>query len=48
MPLKDGYLMIPEAPGIGVELDQEGIERHPYSPRGGPVPLRDDGTVALR
>lgn len=46
--LKDGYLMIPETPGIGVELDEEGMEKHPYRKHGRPAPLRDDGSVALR
>lgn len=47
-PLKDGYLEIPETPGIGVELDEEGMRKHPFRQHGGPVPLRDDGSVALR
>lgn len=47
-PLVEGHLMIPEAPGIGLELDDEGMARHPHLPRGGTAPLRDDGTVALR
>ena len=46
--LKDGYLMVPEKPGIGVELDEEGIKKHPFRQHGGPAPLREDGSVALR
>ena len=47
-PLKDGYLVIPEIPGIGVELDEEGMGKHPFRQHGGPAPLREDGSVALR
>lgn len=46
--LDNGWLQIPEVPGIGVELDEEGIAKHPYE--FGPIDhaLRDDGSVALR
>ena len=46
--LRDGWLEIPETPGIGVELDVDGIRRHPhdYGPIDGA--MRDDGSVALR
>jgi galactonate dehydratase len=47
-PLKDGYLIPPETPGIGVELDEEGMKKHPFKQQGGPVLLREDGSVALR
>ena len=34
-PLKweDGYIVPPSDPGIGVELDEEVAERHPYTGR---------------
>jgi len=46
--LDHGWLQIPEVPGIGVELDEEGIAKHPYEY--GPIShaLRDDGSIALR
>jgi galactonate dehydratase len=47
-PLKDGYLTVPESPGIGVELNESGMKKHPFRQRGGPVKLREDGSVALR
>ena len=28
--VKDGYLEVPDAPGIGVELDEKEMARHPY------------------
>ncbi|MFW6195212.1 MAG: enolase C-terminal domain-like protein, partial [Chloroflexota bacterium] len=30
--VQDGYLAMPEAPGLGVELDLEEAAKHPYSP----------------
>jgi len=44
----DGYFVIPEAPGIGVEFDEESAAKYPYKPMGRPTPLRDDGSVAMR
>lgn len=46
--LRDGWLLPPDAPGLGVELDDEGLARTPVSvPRVG-APLRADGSVAIR
>ena len=42
-----GYIPIPEAPGLGIELDDSLIEEHPYQPMNtGTTPLREDGSVA--
>jgi hypothetical protein len=46
--LMGGYLLVPDAPGIGVELDEAGVKKHPFRQHGGPVKLREDGSVALR
>ena len=44
---KGGYIPIPEAPGLGIELDDSLIEAHPYQPMNtGTTPLREDGSVA--
>jgi galactonate dehydratase len=50
-PLKreGGYLLLPEGPGLGVSLNEEMIDRHPYktwTPTG--VRLRVDGSVYNR
>lgn len=29
--IKDGYLVIPERPGLGATLDEEEARKHPYS-----------------
>ena len=40
-----GYLLIPDAPGIGVELDEDAVEAHPYEPREVVTRLHEDGSV---
>jgi galactonate dehydratase len=40
-----GYLRIPTAPGIGVELAEGAAERHPYRPRQVVTRLHEDGSV---
>ena len=34
---KDGYIDLPTAPGLGIDLDEEALARHP----GQQFPLRD-------
>ena len=42
-----GYIPIPEAPGLGIELDDSLIEQNPYQPMNtGRTLLREDGSVA--
>jgi len=43
--LEDGFLIIPDTPGIGVELAEDAAERHPYRPRGVRTRLHVDGSV---
>lgn len=40
-----GYLVIPDAPGIGIELAPDAAERHPYKPRAVVTRLHEDGSV---
>ncbi len=40
-----GYLVIPDAPGIGIELAEDAAERHPYKPRTVLTRLHADGSV---
>jgi galactonate dehydratase len=40
-----GFLIIPDAPGIGVELAEDAAERHPYKPRSVHTRLHVDGSV---
>ncbi len=42
-----GYILLPEAPGLGVELDEALIEKTPFEPiNKAQTPLRQDGSVA--
>ncbi|MEU9591838.1 D-mannonate dehydratase ManD [Streptomyces sp. NPDC048193] len=43
--LRDGALHPSEAPGLGVELDEEAAARFPYDPKYLPVGRRADGSV---
>jgi len=46
--LERGYLLAPEGPGLGIELNDAGLKRHPPSLRIGPTATRADGSVAFR
>ena len=43
--LKNGFLIIPDAPGIGVELAEDAQQRHPYRPRDVTTRLHQDGSI---
>jgi galactonate dehydratase len=43
--LEKGYLKIPETPGIGVELNDDALERFPYKPRTPMTHKRKDGSI---
>ena len=48
--VRDGYLLAPDRPGLGIELDDAGYRPAPAR-AGRPVahtPLREDGSVAIR
>jgi galactonate dehydratase len=42
---ENGFLIVPDAPGIGVELIEDAQERHPYRPRRLRTRLHVDGSV---
>ncbi len=44
----DGYMKIPDVPGLGIDLDIDGIGRHPYDAETGGERRRPDGSVTLR
>lgn len=43
--LENGFLIIPDAPGIGIELAEDAAERFPYRPRPLETRLHVDGSV---
>jgi len=44
--IKDGWIELPTTPGLGIELDEEVIAAHPYSPRDYAAEYYPDGSVA--
>jgi galactonate dehydratase len=47
--VRDGYLLAPDRPGIGIDLDDAGLARHPpIAADLSDPPLREDGSVAIR
>jgi galactonate dehydratase len=47
--VRDGYLMAPDRPGLGIELDDTGIALHPpLAADLSRTALREDGSVAIR
>ena len=43
--IEDGFIIIPDAPGIGVELAPDAAQKHPYRPRAVQTRLHVDGSV---
>ncbi|MBX6772086.1 MAG: galactonate dehydratase [Chloroflexi bacterium] len=43
--LENGFLIIPDAPGIGVELAEDAAQKYPYRPREFQTRLHVDGSV---
>ena len=50
MPMKlvDGYLELPERPGLGLDLNQDALDRFPFRSWHRPFPLRSDGSLAFQ
>ncbi|HET7769510.1 MAG TPA: galactonate dehydratase [Chloroflexota bacterium] len=48
-PLKvtDGYIEIPTAPGLGIELNEEAFARYPFKPWRRTNPIRSDGSIGF-
>ena len=44
-----GYMLLPEKPGLGIEIKKDIINQIPYEPLdlNGQVPFRDDGSIAF-
>ena len=43
--LKDGYVDLPQAPGIGIKFDESIAERYPFRGRDTSHPVLADGSV---
>jgi galactonate dehydratase len=46
LPIRDGWLSMPDRPGLGVELDEDACRAHPYRPTDQPGWWHEDGAVA--
>jgi galactonate dehydratase len=47
--IRDGYLIPPDRPGLGIELDDTGLSGHPPTSIDlADLPLREDGSIAIR
>jgi mannonate dehydratase len=43
---EDGYLKVPDAPGLGVDINEELAAKYPYQRNYLPIPRREDGSVS--
>ena len=43
--LSEGHLQVSDAPGFGVDLDEEKARKYPYTMASLPVGRREDGTL---
>jgi galactonate dehydratase len=41
-----GYIVVPDRPGIGLEINEAALEKYPYRPHKIPGTFREDGSVA--
>lgn len=48
MEVKDGWFILPEKVGLGVEFLDDSADKHPFEPARIPPPIREDGSVGLR
>ena len=46
--LEDGFLIVPDGPGLGVELNESALTAHPFVDKILDTPLHEDGSVADR
>ena len=46
--LEKGYLLVPEGPGLGIELNDEAISKYPIKDKVLETPIASDGSVADR
>ena len=47
MRVKDGYIELPTAPGLGIEIDEAACQRYPYKPWRRTNAVRPDGSIGF-
>jgi galactonate dehydratase len=45
LPIIDGHVQLPDAVGLGIEVNETEAAKHPYRPEPGIAPLNSDGSV---
>jgi galactonate dehydratase len=45
--INDGQLQLPEAPGLGIDIDDEAAKEYPFKPYDRPIVFNMDGSVGL-
>ncbi len=45
--VKDGYIELPTAPGLGIELNEDGFKSHPFKPWRRTNAIRPDGSIGF-
>lgn len=48
MKLVDGYLEIPEKPGLGIDLNFDALKKYPFKSWHRPFPIREDGSLSYQ
>ena len=43
--IKDGYIEIPDGPGLGIDIDEQALAKRPYVPKDVPRLYHEDGAV---
>ncbi|MCC6167971.1 MAG: galactonate dehydratase [Caldilineaceae bacterium] len=46
--LVDGYLELPDRPGLGIDLNMDTVERYPFRSWHRPFPIRPDGSLSYQ
>jgi galactonate dehydratase len=46
--LVNGYLELPERPGLGLDLNIEAFDKYPFQPWRRPFPFKDDGSLTFQ
>ncbi len=45
--IEDGYMMLPDRPGLGIEIDEDAIAQYEWEPVDRPVMIEHDGAIGL-
>ena len=48
MKLMDGYLELPDKPGLGIDLNEDALDAFPFRSWHRGIPIREDGSQAYQ